>query len=126
MNPRTLNYLGTLSGKLSKPTYGTKERCTNHRQCRLMRWIAHFSLRRSRRAIVSLLLYVAEQCNRYFARDSIGGMLQTFIPLLTRDVSAALESINYISNHIQTYTAMIPVMTSGLKDRMIFISRRVR
>lgn len=42
--------------------------------------------------MVSLLLYVAEHCNRYFARDSIGDMLQTFIPLLTRDVSVNLET----------------------------------
>ncbi|KAF8922284.1 armadillo-type protein [Mucidula mucida] len=52
----------------------------------------------SSRALITLLLYVAEQSNRYFARDEILNMLNAFIPLLTRE----------------TYAVMIPVITSFL------------
>jgi len=38
------------------------------------------------RNVVNILLYVAEQCKRYFPKDEIPSMLDEFLPLLTQDV----------------------------------------
>ncbi len=38
-----------------------------------------------RRSTLSLLLYVAEHCNRYFSRQDIPNMLSTFLPLVTKE-----------------------------------------
>ncbi|KAK7468647.1 Proteasome activator BLM10 [Stygiomarasmius scandens] len=37
------------------------------------------------RNVVNILLYVAEQCKRYFPKDEIPSMLDEFLPLLTQD-----------------------------------------
>lgn len=52
----------------------------------------------SSRSTLSLLLYVAEHCNRYFSRQDIPNMLSTFLPLVTKE----------------TYLVMIPILTSFL------------
>ncbi|KAH0590354.1 hypothetical protein H2248_000511 [Termitomyces sp. 'cryptogamus'] len=50
------------------------------------------------RNVVNILLYVAEQCKRYFPAREILEMLDTFLPLLTED----------------TVLSVVPVMTSFL------------
>ncbi|OCH96671.1 ARM repeat-containing protein [Obba rivulosa] len=50
------------------------------------------------RNMLNILLFVAEQCKRYFPSSEIPDMLSTFIPLLTKD----------------SVLTMIPVMTSFL------------
>ncbi|KAG6889358.1 hypothetical protein C0995_001423 [Termitomyces sp. Mi166 len=50
------------------------------------------------RNVVNILLYVAEQCKRYFPAREIPEMLETFLPLLTKD----------------TVLSIVPVMTSFL------------
>ncbi|OBZ79732.1 Proteasome activator complex subunit 4A [Grifola frondosa] len=52
----------------------------------------------SSRNVVNILLFVAEQCNRYFPASEIPNMLSVFLPRLTKD----------------TVLTMIPVMTSFL------------
>ncbi|CCM01636.1 uncharacterized protein FIBRA_03697 [Fibroporia radiculosa] len=52
----------------------------------------------SSRNMNNILLFVAEQCRRYFPADEIPEMLQTFLPLLTKE----------------RVLTMIPVMTSFL------------
>lgn len=52
----------------------------------------------SSRNVVNIFLYVAEQCKRYFPADDIPEMLETFLPILTKD----------------TILIMIPVLTSFL------------
>ncbi|EGO02735.1 hypothetical protein SERLA73DRAFT_102663 [Serpula lacrymans var. lacrymans S7.3] len=52
----------------------------------------------SSRNVVNILLYVAEQCKRYFSDDDINEMLSTFLPLFTAD----------------THLTMTPVLTSFL------------
>jgi proteasome activator subunit 4 len=39
------------------------------------------------RNVVNILLYVAEHCRRYYDAADIGVMLETFLPLVTQDVS---------------------------------------
>jgi len=39
------------------------------------------------RNMINILLYVAEQCRRYFPASDIPEMLETFLPLMTKDVS---------------------------------------
>ncbi|KAF8971500.1 armadillo-type protein [Flammula alnicola] len=56
------------------------------------------SLEESSRNLVNILLYVAEQCKRYYPASEIPTMLETFIPKLTKD----------------TILTMIPVITSFL------------
>ena len=41
-----------------------------------------------RRNVVNILLFVAEQCKRYYSANEIPDMLSTFLPMLTKDVSA--------------------------------------
>ncbi|KAG7099513.1 hypothetical protein E1B28_001358 [Marasmius oreades] len=53
------------------------------------------------RNLVNILLYVAEQCKRYYPVDEIQPMLDTFLPLLTQD----------------TILTMIPVLTSFLPPK---------
>ncbi|KAF5384731.1 hypothetical protein D9757_006213 [Collybiopsis confluens] len=50
------------------------------------------------RNVVNILLYVAEQCKRYYPGEEIQSMLSTFLPMLTQD----------------TVLTMVPVMTSFL------------
>ncbi len=64
--------------------------------------------------MITLLLYVAEQSNRYFARDEILNMLNAFIPLLTREVWFIPHISRLPLIHLQTYAVMIPVITSFL------------
>jgi proteasome activator subunit 4 len=45
--------------------------------------------------MVNMLLFLAEQCKRYYAASEIPAMLETFLPLLTQDVRA------YIRIHVQ-------------------------
>ncbi|THV06075.1 hypothetical protein K435DRAFT_712109 [Dendrothele bispora CBS 962.96] len=52
----------------------------------------------SSRNVVNILLYVAEQCKRYYSGDEIPSMLDEFLPLLTQD----------------SVLTMIPVLTSFL------------
>jgi hypothetical protein len=40
----------------------------------------------SRRNVVNILLYVAEQSKRYYPAMEVPAMLSTFIPMLTKDV----------------------------------------
>ncbi|KAF8887975.1 hypothetical protein CPB84DRAFT_1684385 [Gymnopilus junonius] len=56
------------------------------------------SLEDSSRNLVNILLYVAEQCKRYYPADEIPNMLQTFLPILTKE----------------TLLTMLPVLTSFL------------
>ena len=39
-----------------------------------------------RRNVVNILLFVAEQCKRYYPPSEIPDMLSTFLPMLTKDV----------------------------------------
>lgn len=39
------------------------------------------------RNVINLLLYVAEQCKHYFPASEIPRMLETFIPMVTKEVS---------------------------------------
>ena len=39
-----------------------------------------------RRNVVNILLFVAEQCKRYYPVSEIDDMLSTFLPMLTKDV----------------------------------------
>jgi hypothetical protein len=39
-----------------------------------------------RRNVVNILLYVAEQSKRYYPATEIPAMLETFIPMITKDV----------------------------------------
>lgn len=41
----------------------------------------------SSRNVVNILLYVAEHCRRYFPANEIPEMLDTFLPLVTQEVS---------------------------------------
>ena len=41
-----------------------------------------------RRNVVNILLFVAEQCKRYYPASEIPDMLSTFLPILTKDVRA--------------------------------------
>ena len=41
-----------------------------------------------RRNVVNILLFVAEQCKRYFPASEIPDMLSAFLPMLTKDVCA--------------------------------------
>jgi len=43
-----------------------------------------------RRNVVNILLYVAEQSKRYYPATEITAMLETFIPMLTKDVRFVL------------------------------------
>ncbi|TFK89763.1 ARM repeat-containing protein [Polyporus arcularius HHB13444] len=52
----------------------------------------------SSRNVVNILLFVAEQCKRYFPASEISDMLSTFLPVLTKD----------------TVLTMVPVLTSFL------------
>jgi len=45
-----------------------------------------------RRNLVNILLYVAEQCKRYYPVLEIPAMLETFNPILTKDVRVSLTS----------------------------------
>ncbi|KAF9270517.1 hypothetical protein L218DRAFT_889040 [Marasmius fiardii PR-910] len=53
------------------------------------------------RNVVNILLYVAEQCKRYYPVDEIQPMLDTFLPLLTQD----------------TILSMVPVLTAFLPPK---------
>jgi hypothetical protein len=57
------------------------------------------------RNMVNIMLYVAEQCKIYYPPSEIEPMLNTFLPLLTRDVcSFASESHNHVQcAHIDVY-----------------------
>ncbi|KAH8835430.1 hypothetical protein DL96DRAFT_1675460 [Flagelloscypha sp. PMI_526] len=55
-------------------------------------------LAETNRNVVNILLYVAEQCQRYFGPDSIQPMLDEFLPILTKD----------------TVLLVIPILTSFL------------
>ncbi|KAF8898414.1 hypothetical protein BD779DRAFT_1607229 [Infundibulicybe gibba] len=59
----------------------------------------------STRNLVNILLYVAEQCNRYFPTSEIPSMLETFFPMFTKE----------------TYMTMIPVITSFLPPTNIHL-----
>ena len=39
-----------------------------------------------RRNVVNILLFVAEQCQRYFSPSEIPDMISAFVPMLTKDV----------------------------------------
>lgn len=39
-----------------------------------------------RRNLVNILLYLADQCKRYYSPEEIPLMLETFLPLLTKEV----------------------------------------
>ena len=43
-----------------------------------------------RRNVVNILLYVAEQSKRYYPATEIPAMLETFVPMLTKDVCFVL------------------------------------
>lgn len=47
--------------------------------------------------MINILLYLAEQCNHYYPTSEVGEMLSTFLPLLTREVSAPVCS--YLFQH---------------------------
>ena len=49
-------------------------------------------IRQPRRNVVNILLFVAEQCRRYFPPTEIPEMLSTFLPKLTKDVRCATVS----------------------------------
>ncbi|KAI0961210.1 hypothetical protein AcV7_000369 [Taiwanofungus camphoratus] len=55
-------------------------------------------LQDSSRNVINVLLFVAEQCKRYFSASEIPDMMETFLPLLTKD----------------SVLTIIPVMTSFL------------
>ncbi|KDR84826.1 hypothetical protein GALMADRAFT_233236 [Galerina marginata CBS 339.88] len=63
------------------------------------------SLEESSRNLVNILLYVAEQCKRYYPASEIRTMLETFLPILTKD----------------TILTMIPVLTSFLPPIQIHL-----
>ena len=44
-----------------------------------------------RRNVVNILLFVAEQCKRYYPPSEIPDMITTFLPMLTKDVRAFLR-----------------------------------
>ena len=56
-----------------------------------------------RRNVVNILLFVAEQCKRYYPPSEIPDMLSAFLPLLTKDVRASsrclLMSRELMSNY---------------------------
>ncbi|KAF9474298.1 hypothetical protein BDN70DRAFT_884955 [Pholiota conissans] len=56
------------------------------------------SLEESSRNLVNILLYVAEQCKRYYPASEIHEMLETFMPILTKE----------------TILTIVPVITSFL------------
>lgn len=60
-------------------------------------------LNKCRRNLVNILLYVAEQCRRYYPVDEIPNMLETFLPILTKDVCLYLliipPLISYFLRH---------------------------
>lgn len=68
--------------------------------------------------MVNILLYVAEQCKIYYPPSEIGTMLNTFLPLLTRDVCPFTSNIgselNLRNTWIQTYLIIVHVMASFL------------
>jgi len=68
-----------------------------------------------KRNLNNILLYVAESCKRYFPAADIPNMLETFLPILTPDVSLISLSIMSPSRSFtQTTLTMIPVLTSFL------------
>jgi len=67
--------------------------------------------------MVNILLYLAEQCRRYYPTNEIPLMLETFLPMLTKDVRTCNTTITVFYNscyHSQTILIMIPVLTSFL------------
>jgi proteasome activator subunit 4 len=46
-----------------------------------------------RRNVVNILLYIADQCKRYYPASEISNMLSVFLPLLTKDVSPILLTV---------------------------------
>lgn len=74
----------------------------------------------SSRNVVNVVMYLAEQCNRYFPVEDIPSMLETFIPLVTPDVySFRISHCNTLcaDASLQCTLYMIPVMTGFLPPR---------
>jgi len=49
-------------------------------------WLTYLTRVTNRRNLVNILLFVAEQCKRYYPPSEIPLMLETFIPVLTKEV----------------------------------------
>ena len=51
----------------------------------------YFFINYLRRNLVNILLYLAGQCKRYYSPQEIPAMLETFLPLLTKEVCYMLS-----------------------------------
>ena len=68
-----------------------------------------------RRNVVNILLFVAEQCKRYFSANEIPDMMSAFLPVLTKDVRTHCKCARVLEeliSSLQTVLTMIPVLTS--------------
>ena len=65
---------------------------------------------------MNILLYVAEQCKRYFPVHEVSNMLETFLPLFTKEVCELRITFSFPSKTslFQTALTMLPVLTSFL------------
>lgn len=89
---KILNFLGSLCGAFYRKNCGQNPIFVITRRARSCSpFIA--ANNSSRRNLVNILLYVAEQCKRYFPVHDIPDMLETFLPLLTPDV-CSFDSFN--------------------------------
>ena len=68
---------------LDDPTYVSYYR-------KYFRFIYIYSFRRN---LVNILLYLAEQCKRYYSPQEIPLMLETFLPLLTKEVWSLCDAL---------------------------------
>ena len=83
---RTFNFPGSLCGGLFAKNFGLKKGTRIPRKLLLQQpYRSHVHVKTSRN-VVNILLFVAEQCKRYYPATEIPNMLETFLPLLTKEV----------------------------------------
>ncbi|KAJ8084329.1 Proteasome activator BLM10 [Marasmius tenuissimus] len=79
------------------------------------------------RNVVNILLYVAEQCKRYYPGDEVQPMLDEFLPLLTQDTILTIVPVLTSFLPLSTCRAYIPTLfklwqafnSSVLDDRLL-------
>lgn len=91
--PLTLLYPGNHCGAFFKRNCGPKLLLMILRTSPIIENYFFF-INSFRRNLVNILLYLADQCKRYYPPQEIPLMLETFLPLLTKEVCYVLLCLN--------------------------------
>ena len=87
--PLTLLYPGSHCGAFCRRSYGQRLLLMTPRMLPIYK--LYFFINYLRRNLVNILLYLAGQCKRYYSPQEIPAMLETFLPLLTKEVCYILS-----------------------------------